>query len=227
MTARHASNPFDLTLPCPHRDIDAVASVLAAGEPRDLEREAAARLLGRVGGLRGLARAGRTRLVEACALSGAHADALIGAISFARRLERHRLEHARRPRIASPEAIGAWAVPLLGGLEHEELWALCLDVKLRLLAARRVFRGGSCTVPVHVPTLLREVVAQGSHFFALVHNHPSGDPTASDEDVAITARISSAAALLDVPLIDHVVVAGNAWACVPFDFTPTPRRRKP
>ena len=209
---------FHETLPCPHHDIRAVAAVLGATTRIEPPETAATRLLGRVGGLRGLARAGRRRLLDQGALSHADADALLAALALARRLERHRTESARRARIGSPESIAAWAVPRLGALEHEEVWALCVDVKLNLLAARRIFRGGTHTVPMHVPTLLREVVAQGAHFFALVHNHPSGDPSPSEDDVAITSRVASAAATIDVPLIDHVVVGGTRWACVPFDF---------
>jgi DNA repair protein RadC len=212
------ATPFDATLPCPDGDVRAVAAVLGGSLPSGERLALAARVLGRVGGLRALARAGRRRLVDQGALTHAHADALLPALALARQLERRRAESSRRTRIGSPEAIGTWAAPLLGSLEHEEVWALCVDVKLNLLAARRVFRGGSNTVPVHVPTLLREVVAQGSHFFALVHNHPSGDPTPSEDDVAITARVAAASAMIDIPLIDHVVVGGNRWACVPFDF---------
>jgi DNA repair protein RadC len=215
----HAPSPsFDLSLPCPHHDVRVVAAVLGAGSPSEDDRVVATQLLGRVGGLRGLARAGRRRLVDHGSLSRPHAETLLAALSLAKRLDHQRTEATRRARFGSPEAIGAWAATRLGGLEHEELWALCLDVKLQLLAARRVFRGGSHTVPVHVPTLLREVVAQGSHSFALVHNHPSGDPTPSEEDVTITARIARAAMTLDVPLIDHVVVGGHRWACVPFEL---------
>lgn len=225
MKPHDASATFDMTLPCPHPDVRAVAAVLAAGSPDAEHHEVAARLLGLVGGLRGLARAGRQRLIDRGALGPDHAEALLASLSLARRLERQRSEASRRVRIASPEAIAAWASPRLGALEHEEVWALCLDVKLNLLAARRVFRGGSHTVPVHVPTLLREVVAQGSNFFALVHNHPSGDATASNDDIAITKRVAGAAALIDVPLIDHVIVGGDQWACVPFDFDRVARRR--
>jgi DNA repair protein RadC len=85
-----------------------------------------------------------------------------------------------------------------------------------MLSARRVFQGGVHTVTFHVPSLLREVVADGASRFALVHNHPSGDPSPSQEDILMTERVARAAAVIGVPLADHVVVSARAWQCVPF-----------
>jgi DNA repair protein RadC len=206
------------TLPVCPTDVRTLARVLAGGSPHVRHVDAAHRVLARVGGLRGLSRAGRARLVEHGGLGEEHVETLLAALALARAVQASRAASVLAERFRSPESIGRWAAPRIGALEHEEVWVLVFGVKQQLLAARRVFRGGVHTVPVHLPSLLREVIAEGGTRFAIVHNHPSGDPTPSPEDVAITERIARAAATLDVPLVEHVIVTARAWACVPFSI---------
>jgi len=210
----------DAYLPCSPRDVELVARVLAAGAPDARHQGVAARALHAVGGLRGLARSGRARLRERGALRAEEADALLAALDLARALHDARSERAKAPRLRSPEAIAAWAGARLAHLEHEEIWALSLNAQCTLIGARCIAQGGLSTVALSLPKLLRDVVSEGGHSFALVHNHPSGNPTASPEDIAVTRRVAEAAAVLEVPLLDHVIVAGRAWSCVPFGLGP-------
>ncbi len=211
-------------LPCPRGDIELVARLLSGGTPGPTHVLLASRVLEDIGGLRGLARSGRTRLLERGTLTAEQADVVLAALSLSKRLEA--AVHARRkaPKLASPQAIAAWAIPRLGYLDREEVWALMLDTHCALLGARRVAQGGICSVALDLPTLFREVASEGGRIFVLVHNHPSGDARPSAEDIAFTKRVARAAAIIDVPLADHVVVAGKEWACVPFETERTVRR---
>jgi len=197
-------------------DVEAVARVLGGGAVDTRHVDAANRVLAGVGGLRAIARAGRDRLLERGELRDDEADALLAAIGLERAIQRSRASAIAAPRLRSAESVGHWAVPRLGTLEHEEVWVLVFGVRQQMLSARRVFQGGVHSVPIHLPSLLREVVADGGTRFVLVHNHPSGDPSPSPEDIVVTERVARAAALLGVPLVDHVVVSATAWACVPF-----------
>ena len=104
-------------------------------------------------------------------------------------------------------AVEAWARPRLATLDHEELWLLALDGHHGLRAARRVASGGIHGLHVAARDVLRIALREGASAFVLVHNHPSGDPAPSSEDIAFTRTVERAAAVVGTPLLDHVVVA--------------------
>jgi DNA repair protein RadC len=110
-------------------------------------------------------------------------------------------------RLPNRAAVEAWARPRLATLDHEELWLLALDGHHGMKAARRVASGGIHGLHVSARDPLRIALREAASGFVLVHNHPSGDPTPSDEDVAFTRNVAGAAALVGVPMFDHVIVA--------------------
>jgi DNA repair protein RadC len=87
-----------------------------------------------------------------------------------------------------------------------------LDGNQGLRAARQVARGGLHGMHVGPRDPLRLALRDGGSAFVLVHNHPSGDPTASQEDIRFTAHVAQAADVVGVPLLDHVIVARNGYA---------------
>ena len=97
--------------------------------------------------------------------------------------------------------------PRLATLDHEELWLLALDGHHGLRAARLVASGGIHGLHVAARDALRIALREGASAFVLVHNHPSGDPAPSQEDVAFTRTVERAAAVVGTPLLDHVVIA--------------------
>ncbi|HEY6459601.1 MAG TPA: JAB domain-containing protein, partial [Polyangiaceae bacterium] len=111
------------------------------------------------------------------------------------------------PKLPNREAVETWARPRLATLDHEELWVLALDGRHGLRAARRVASGGIHGLHVTARDPLRIALREAASAFVLVHNHPSGDPTPSDEDVAFTRAVAEGAAAIGTPLVDHVVVA--------------------
>jgi DNA repair protein RadC len=143
----------------------------------------------------------------------AKARALSAAFELGRRLEIARAGPQRR--LASASEVAAWATPRLSSLTHEELWMIALDGRGHMRAARCVARGGLHGAAVRAADLLRAALRADASAFVLVHNHPSGDPTPSREDVALTTRVAAAAAVVGVVLLDHVVVARSGFACVP------------
>jgi DNA repair protein RadC len=111
------------------------------------------------------------------------------------------------PKLPDRAAVEAWARPRLATLDHEELWVLSLDGRHGLRAARRAASGGIHGLHVSARDVLRIALREAASAFVLVHNHPSGDPTPSDEDVAFTHAVSDAAGLIGTPLLDHVIIA--------------------
>jgi DNA repair protein RadC len=200
--------------------VDLIARVIARrDDPADLARATkfAAELLEREG-LDGLAHAEAgaltARLVSRGYRGGRAAGvALAAAFELGRRMV---VAEARSPpRIAQSSDVAHWAEPRLTKLTHEELWVLALDGRSRLRAARCVAKGGLHGLAARPPDVLRIALRADASALVLVHNHPSGDPTPSREDVAFTHAVALAAQAVGVPLVDHVVVAREGFASVP------------
>lgn len=121
--------------------------------------------------------------------------------------------HARQ-RVQSPADLAAIATPILARREQEELHVAIVDGRNGLLAMRQVYVGTATGTSVRIAELLRPVIDLGGVGFALVHNHPSGDPEPSEEDARLTAEVVAAARLLDLELLDHLVIGHGRWASI-------------
>ena len=193
-------------------DADLVAILLGTGTVGRPAGVLAAELLGAVGGLGALAREGPwTNALDRVGLGDAKRARLDAAIEIGRRVTT-RAALPRAPRLTGPTDVAAWGQAALGALSHEELWVIALDARHALLAARKVGQGGTRGVSVSARDILRVALRAGAAAFVLVHNHPSGDPTPSEEDVTMTAAIAAAGATVGLPLVDHVVVGRDGHA---------------
>jgi DNA repair protein RadC len=94
-------------------------------------------------------------------------------------------------------------------LEKEEMRVLLLNQKNRLLAKPRVYEGSVHTTVVRISELFRDAVRSNCASLIVAHNHPSGDPTPSPEDAALTREIVKAGALLDIEVLDHLVIGAG------------------
>ena len=121
---------------------------------------------------------------------------------------------AGRQRVQSPADLAALATPLLARREQEELHVAVVDGRNGLLALYQVYVGTATGTSVRIAELLRPVVDGGGVGFALVHNHPSGDPEPSDEDLRLTAEVVAAARLLDLEFLDHLVIGRGRWVSI-------------
>ena len=187
-------------------DGELLALVLGTGRAGLPVGVLAVMLLEEHGGVAGLARAGIGELVQRAGVGTAKAARLMAAVELGRRavVAASREASARMP---DRSAVEAWARPRLATLDHEELWLLALDGHHGLRATRLVASGGIHGLHVAARDVLRIAVREGASAFVLVHNHPSGDPAPSSEDIAFTRTVERAAAVVGTPLLDHVVVA--------------------
>lgn len=166
----------------------------------------AARILETVGGLAKLRSLRAPGIAHQTRLSEGQAIRLCASLELGRRAN---LDAARPlpPRPLGQREVEAWALPRLAGLDHEEVWVLCVNASGHLQSTFLVGRGGIHGCGLLSRDILVPVVRDGASAFVLVHNHPSGDPTPSAEDVELTRSLEAAARTLCVPLLDHVVVA--------------------
>jgi len=191
-------------------DQELLAVILDPSGRRPAAWESSCRLLGACGDLHSLCHFRAAGLAKTGGIDRRDALRVLAALELGRRAERAlQAEPAGRP--LTPASVYDWARPRLGGLEHEEIWVLCVDARTRLRSTWQVGRGGLHGCAVLPRDVLVPVVRDGAAAFVLVHNHPSGDPTPSREDVAFTQALSQAGATLSIPLLDHVVVTRDAY----------------
>ncbi len=116
-----------------------------------------------------------------------------------------------RPAINSPQDAYDILKNFLDTLDHEELWIINMDTKNRVVRLVRLYVGNVNSSQVRVAEVYRQAVIDNSPSIIMAHNHPSGDPTPSPDDVALTRAIIQAGKLLDISLLDHIVVGNPKW----------------
>ena len=99
-------------------------------------------------------------------------------------------------------------------LTQESLWVMTLDGRNGLMGIERVYTGTATGTSVRIGELFRYAVSAGGVGIVLVHNHPSGDPEPSDEDVRLTSEVLEAAKLLDITVLDHLVIASGGFTSI-------------
>lgn len=120
-------------------------------------------------------------------------------------------ERPVRPTMNSPEAIHRHLADEARGLQRECFWVLLLDGKHRLIDVELVSVGTLTASLVHPREVFGPAVRAAAAAVAVAHNHPSGDPEPSQEDVEVTRRLLDVARLLGIPLVDHVVLGDRSW----------------
>jgi DNA repair protein RadC len=168
----------------------------------------ARRLLDRFGSLAGVANALPLEL-RVAGLSQAASLRLSASVELGRRAAR--AWPAEPWRIRTPTDVAEPLVDAMGALEREELRVLLLDTKNVVTAERTVYRGNLAGSPVRVGEVYRDAVRACAAAVIVAHNHPSGDPSPSGEDLRITAELAEAGSLLDIELLDHLVIGRGRW----------------
>ena len=161
------------------------------------------------GSLRRLARRPSAELLQAQGIGPTKAARLLAAFELGARLSRE--ERPAVERIREPEDVARLFQGRLRDLQVEEFHLLALDSQSQVLREVLVTRGLLNSSLVHPREVFRAAIAEAAAGIIVVHNHPSGDPTPSAEDRAVTQQLAAAGRLLDLPLYDHVIIAGDRF----------------
>ncbi|MEW6567562.1 MAG: DNA repair protein RadC [Chloroflexota bacterium] len=184
-----------------------IAILLRTGVEGMNARELAEGLLVEAGGLRGLERMSYDVLRAKRGVGPAKAAQILAAFALGRKLAQE--ERAQPASITSPEQAAELLLAEMSPLEQESLRALLLDTRNRLIRLVEVYRGSLNSSLVRVGEVFREAVRANAAALIIAHNHPSGDPTPSPEDVAVTRAFVEAGRLLDIEVLDHLIIAGR------------------
>jgi len=186
-----------------------LAIVLRVGSRGESAVRLAERLLSEFDGLAGIARA---RIPQLSALPGvglAKAAQLQAAFELGKRLA----TSVDGPKAVVRGASDAAAL-VMEDLRHRQqecLGAIFLDTRNQVICVRILTVGTLTGSPAHPREVFREALAQGCASLIVCHNHPSGDPTPSKDDIALTARLVQVGELMGVPLLDHIVIGGGRY----------------
>ena len=185
-----------------------IAILLRTGVKGESVLSMSTRLIAQQGGLAGMARVTYSELCSLNGISDAKACQLLAAFELGRRLVS--LSPEDRAVIRSSQDVANLLAAEMGFLEQEHLRVLLLSSKSAVLGIQEVYVGNVNFSIIRVSEVLRPAVRQNCPSIIVVHNHPSGDPTPSPEDILVTREIRVGAAMLDIELLDHVVIGGQS-----------------
>ncbi len=161
------------------------------------------------GGLHGLCRANHHALRRVRGLGGARAAQVLAALELGRRaLLRQR--PARR-QLRSPREVAEYLLPIYGGRPVEQFGIVMFDSKHHVLRTTIVSVGAMDGTVVQPRDIFREAATTGAAAIVAFHNHPSGDPSPSPDDVALTERLVQAGELIGIDVLDHVVLGDGQY----------------
>ena len=167
------------------------------------------RLLQTFGGIRGLHKATYEEVKSQRGLGEAKASTIKAAIELGRRLSLEAPEE--RPVIHSPADAAALVMYEMSALEQEHLRVMLLDTRNQVIDIVELYHGSLNISMIRVGEVFKPAVRRNIASIIVVHNHPSGDPTPSPDDVAVTRAIIEAGKLLDIEVLDHLVIGQGKY----------------
>jgi DNA repair protein RadC len=186
-----------------------LAIVLRTGSAAENVLGLATRLLTRFGGLAGIARASFGELCAERGVGQAKAAQLKAALELGQRLIATRAEE--RAVIRTPQDAAALLMAEMGLLDREHLRVVLLNSKNHVITISEVYKGNVNASLIRPSELFRDAVRENCPAVIVVHNHPSGDPEPSPDDIAVTERIIDAGKMLEIEVLDHIIIGNGRY----------------
>ncbi|MEO7191048.1 MAG: DNA repair protein RadC [Vicinamibacterales bacterium] len=190
-------------------DNELLALVLGHGSQQRDALDLANAILEAADGIHGLTRIRRDQLLRVAGVGPVHASRIRAAVELGRRTLV--TPAIARPRFLTPRDTAHYLLPQFGSHAVERFGILLLDTRCGLLATRIVSVGSIDGSLAHPREVFREALGGAAAMLVAFHNHPSGDPTPSTEDVTLTMRLKQAGAIIGVELVDHVILADTKY----------------
>jgi DNA repair protein RadC len=193
-------------------DAELIAILLRVGMKGASAVQIGQRLLYLFGGMDGLHRASFVELCNVEGVGPAKAAQIKAAIEVGRRISKTKTEERRL--ISSPQDVADQVQYKMAALEQEELWVLLLDTRNHHLRTEQLYRGSLNASTVRPAEIFKAGIRHNAAALIIVHNHPSGDPSPSPEDVNLTRMLIEAGKMLELPILDHVVVGSRGTTSI-------------
>lgn len=186
-----------------------LAILLRTGTTRDNVIELASKLLAKYGGLNGLIRADFSELCNEHGLGEAKTSQLKAGLEIGRRLGM--LQPDEKYQIKSPADAANLVMMEMTYLDHEQIRILILDTKNRVVENITRYQGTVNSSVLRAAEIFRPAIIRNCPAVIVCHNHPSGDPTPSPEDITVTEQLVAAGIHLDIELVDHLVIGNHRF----------------
>lgn len=186
-----------------------LAIILRTGTKQKSAVRLAEQLLIKFGGLRGLSSVGPAEMSKVKGMGPAKAVSVAAALALGERL--NHLQAAKRPVVRNPQDVAQLVMARLRYATKEHFMLALLNSKNHVLALPTISVGSLNATIVHPREVFREAIAHSAAAVILVHNHPSGDPTPSQDDINLTTKLAAAGKLLDIAVLDHVIIGDGKY----------------
>ncbi len=187
-----------------------LALILGRGIAGESVMVTAQRLLSQFGSLKGMGNASVEELAQVKGIGVAKASQLKAAFELTNRLEGH-LEIGDKPLVKTPEDVADLVQSRLKGKKKEYFLALLLDTRNHLIRVAEISIGSLDSNIVHPREVFKEAISASAASAIFVHNHPSGDPEASEDDVGLTRRLVEAGEIMGVEVLDHIIIGDKKY----------------
>ncbi len=157
-----------------------------------------------------LANIGEDDLLQYKGIGKVGAARILAAIELGKRISTAKF-HNISPSVCSPQDVAVVLMDEMKNLQQENLKVLFLNIKNKLIAAETIFVGGLNTSVVHPRDIFRVALKKAAASIVVAHNHPSGDPTPSNEDIQVTKRLIEAGEIMGVKVLDHLIIGGDRY----------------
>ncbi len=193
-------------------DAELLAIILVSGSRKDTALDLANLLLTDCGGLKGILEQGVEELTRLPGIGQAKACQIKAALELAKRIVAWRKNAL--PIIKSPLDVSTLVMEEMRFLDREYFKAIFLDTKNHVLAIENISIGSLNASIVHPREVFKSAIRRSSAAVILVHNHPSGDPSPSNEDINVTKRLQEAGDILGISVLDHIIIGDSRFVSI-------------
>jgi len=191
-------------------DAELIAILISSGNLEETAVELSKRILLSVdNNLNDLGRKGIDYLKKFNGIGEAKAITIVAALELVNR--RKEADVFTKRKISGSKDAADYFQPILADLNHEEFWVLLLDRGNKIIESFRISQGGISGTVIDVRLILKSAIEKFASSIILSHNHPSGTMQASEADLKITGKIKSAAEIMDISVLDHIIIGQNSY----------------
>lgn len=191
-------------------DAELIAILIGSGNVEESAVELSRRILGQVmNNLNELSKLNVEDLKKFKGIGEAKAISIIAAMELGRR--RNHSSALKMNKVTGSNDVASYLRPFIGDLPHEEFWALFLNRQNKIIDKQRLSQGGMTGTVIDVRLVLKMALEKHATSLIFAHNHPSGNLEASDADRKITRQLKEASAIMDIPLLDHLIITQNSY----------------
>lgn len=185
-----------------------LAIILRTGNKDSNVVELSYRIIHSVGGLNGLFKASAKELMKVKGVKEAKATQILAICEL---YKRFKVSELTQVKISKPSDVAELVLDELRMLRQEVLILITLDTKNKVISKKEIFKGGLNSSLVHPREIFREAVKDSAASIIICHNHPSGDPTPSRDDINITTRLKECGKMMGIELLDHLIIGDNRF----------------